>query len=123
MSSGFDAILFHQVLHYLDDPQAAIVATAGMMRAGGSAVDAAIASDLTISTAAPPSATILAITGGSNAQIGPEIAKVQLLFAIVRAILTGRLLTDTVSGDYAALATEIASYYSAAVTQQAAFVP
>ena len=32
---GFDAVLFHQVLHYLDDPQAAIVAAAQVMRPGG----------------------------------------------------------------------------------------
>jgi ubiquinone/menaquinone biosynthesis C-methylase UbiE len=33
--SGFDAVLFHQVLHYLDDPQAAVVEAARVMRAGG----------------------------------------------------------------------------------------
>ena len=33
--AGFDAVLFHQVLHYLDDPQAAIVEAARTMRAGG----------------------------------------------------------------------------------------
>src|SRR5215831_6728879 len=33
--SGFDAVLFHQVLHYLDDPQAAVVEVARTMRAGG----------------------------------------------------------------------------------------
>jgi ArsR family transcriptional regulator len=31
----FDAILFHQVLHYMDDPQAAIAATAHLLRPGG----------------------------------------------------------------------------------------
>ena len=36
--SGFDAVLFHQVLHYLDDPQAAIVEAARTMRAGGKLV-------------------------------------------------------------------------------------
>lgn len=34
-ASKFDAILFHQVLHYLDDPQAAIMSTARMLRPGG----------------------------------------------------------------------------------------
>jgi ArsR family transcriptional regulator len=34
-TSKFDAVLFHQVLHYLDDPQAAILATARMLRPGG----------------------------------------------------------------------------------------
>ena len=32
---GFDAVLFHQVLHYLDDPQAAVVEAARVMRQGG----------------------------------------------------------------------------------------
>ncbi|MEI9888432.1 MAG: metalloregulator ArsR/SmtB family transcription factor [Rhizomicrobium sp.] len=32
---GFDAVLFHQVLHYLEDPQAAVVEAARVMRAGG----------------------------------------------------------------------------------------
>jgi ubiquinone/menaquinone biosynthesis C-methylase UbiE len=32
---GFDAVLFHQVLHYLDDPQAAVVEAARVMRSGG----------------------------------------------------------------------------------------
>jgi len=32
---GFDVVLFHQVLHYLDDPQAAIVAAARMMCGDG----------------------------------------------------------------------------------------
>ncbi len=33
--SGFDAVLFHQVLHYLDDPGAAVIEAARVMRAGG----------------------------------------------------------------------------------------
>ncbi len=33
--SGFDAVLFHQVLHFLDDPQAAVVEAARVMKAGG----------------------------------------------------------------------------------------
>jgi len=33
--SGFDAVLLHQVLHYLDDPQAAVVEAARVMGAGG----------------------------------------------------------------------------------------
>jgi ubiquinone/menaquinone biosynthesis C-methylase UbiE len=33
--NGFDAALFHQVLHYLDDPQAAIVEAARVLRPGG----------------------------------------------------------------------------------------
>ncbi len=33
--TGFDAVLFHQVLHYLDDPQAAVVEAARVMRANG----------------------------------------------------------------------------------------
>jgi len=33
--SGFDAVLFHQVLHYLDDPAAAVAEAARVMRAGG----------------------------------------------------------------------------------------
>lgn len=33
--SGFDAVLFHQVLHYLDDPQAAVVDAARVLRPGG----------------------------------------------------------------------------------------
>jgi ArsR family transcriptional regulator len=32
---GFDAVLFHQVLHYLDDPAAAVSEAARVMRAGG----------------------------------------------------------------------------------------
>jgi ArsR family transcriptional regulator len=31
---GFDAVLFHQVLHYLDDPQSAVAEAARTMRAG-----------------------------------------------------------------------------------------
>jgi len=33
--TGFDAVLFHQVLHYLDDPAAAVAEAARVMRAGG----------------------------------------------------------------------------------------
>jgi len=33
--AGFDAVLFHQVLHYLDDPGAAVTEAARVMRAGG----------------------------------------------------------------------------------------
>ena len=32
---GFDAVVFHQVLHYLDDPSAAIAEAARVMRQGG----------------------------------------------------------------------------------------
>lgn len=32
---GFDAVLFHQVLHYLDDPGAAVIEAARVMRSGG----------------------------------------------------------------------------------------
>ncbi len=32
---GFDAVLFHQVLHYLEDPQTAIVDAARVLRPGG----------------------------------------------------------------------------------------
>jgi len=32
---GFDAVLFHQVLHYLDDPGAAVAEAARVMRSGG----------------------------------------------------------------------------------------
>lgn len=34
-SNGFDAVIFHQVLHFLDDPLAAIREAARVMRAGG----------------------------------------------------------------------------------------
>ena len=33
--TGFDAVIFHQVLHYLDDPGAAVAEGARVMRAGG----------------------------------------------------------------------------------------
>ncbi len=33
--AGFDAVLFHQVLHYLDDPAAAVAEAGRVMRAGG----------------------------------------------------------------------------------------
>jgi ubiquinone/menaquinone biosynthesis C-methylase UbiE len=33
--TGFDAVLFHQVLHYLDDPGAAVAEAARVMRPGG----------------------------------------------------------------------------------------
>jgi len=33
--SGFDAVVFHQVLHYLDDPGAAVAEAARVMRTGG----------------------------------------------------------------------------------------
>jgi ubiquinone/menaquinone biosynthesis C-methylase UbiE len=33
--SGFDAVLFHQVLHYLDDPGAAVIEAARVLRPGG----------------------------------------------------------------------------------------
>lgn len=33
--SGFDVVLFHQVLHYLDDPHAAVTEAARVMRRGG----------------------------------------------------------------------------------------
>jgi len=32
---GFDAVVFHQVLHYLDDPQAAVTEAARVLRRGG----------------------------------------------------------------------------------------
>ena len=34
---GFDAVLFHQVLHYLDDPGAAVAEAARVMAPGGAA--------------------------------------------------------------------------------------
>jgi len=34
-TAGFDAVLFHQVLHYLDDPGAAVAEAARVMRPGG----------------------------------------------------------------------------------------
>jgi ubiquinone/menaquinone biosynthesis C-methylase UbiE/DNA-binding transcriptional ArsR family regulator len=34
-NTRFDAVLFHQVLHYMDEPQAAIAATARRLRPGG----------------------------------------------------------------------------------------
>lgn len=34
-TNGFDAVVFHQVLHYLDDPAAAVLEGARVMRAGG----------------------------------------------------------------------------------------
>ncbi|HEY1708780.1 MAG TPA: metalloregulator ArsR/SmtB family transcription factor [Rhizomicrobium sp.] len=36
--NGFDTVLFHQVLHYLDDPGAAVAEAARVMRAGGRVV-------------------------------------------------------------------------------------
>ena len=33
--SGFDAVIIHQVLHYLDDPGAAVLEASRVMRAGG----------------------------------------------------------------------------------------
>jgi ArsR family transcriptional regulator len=33
--TGFDAVIFHQVMHYLDDPGAAVAEAARVMRAGG----------------------------------------------------------------------------------------
>lgn len=33
--AGFDAVLFHQVMHYLEDPQAAIIDAARVLRPGG----------------------------------------------------------------------------------------
>lgn len=33
--NGFDAVVFHQVLHYLDDPAAAVLEGARVLRAGG----------------------------------------------------------------------------------------
>ena len=33
--SGFDAVVFHQVLHYLDDPAAAVAEAVRVMRSGG----------------------------------------------------------------------------------------
>ncbi len=44
--SGFDAVLLHQVLHYLDDPQSAVVEAARVMRAGGRLVVADFAPHL-----------------------------------------------------------------------------
>jgi len=32
---GFDVVIFHQVLHFLDDPQAAVIEAARVMRPGG----------------------------------------------------------------------------------------
>ncbi len=84
-------------------------------------VDSLISFDATItSTGGGP---ILAISGGSNAQIGPELAKRGLLFAIVAAVVQGRVLTDTTPGDYALLATQIVALYSAGNTAQASFFP
>jgi SAM-dependent methyltransferase len=34
--AGFDAVLFHQVLHYLDDPATAVMEAARVLRPGGS---------------------------------------------------------------------------------------
>jgi SAM-dependent methyltransferase len=34
-TAGFDVVLFHQVLHYLDDPGAAVLEAARVLRAGG----------------------------------------------------------------------------------------
>ena len=34
-AASFDAVLFHQVLHYLDDPGAAVAESARVMRPGG----------------------------------------------------------------------------------------
>jgi ArsR family transcriptional regulator len=42
--TGFDAVLFHQVLHYLDDPGAAVAEAARVMRAGGRVLIADFAS-------------------------------------------------------------------------------
>jgi ubiquinone/menaquinone biosynthesis C-methylase UbiE/DNA-binding transcriptional ArsR family regulator len=36
--SGFDAVIFHQVLHYLDEPQPAVSEVARVMKPGGSLV-------------------------------------------------------------------------------------
>ena len=84
-------------------------------------VDSLIAFDPTITnTGGGP---ILAITGGSNAQIGPEIAKRDLLFSIVKAVTEGRPLSDPTPGDYATIAAQIVALYSAGVTAQASFVP
>jgi ArsR family transcriptional regulator len=33
--SGFDVVLFHQVLHFLDDPQAAVIEAARVLKPGG----------------------------------------------------------------------------------------
>ena len=100
------------------------VAQAGLIsacQAFATEVDAQIAIDTTITTGG--GGAVLAITGGSNAQIGPELAKRDLLFAIVSGVLAGRVLTDATAADYATLATQIAALYSAGVTAQAAFVP
>jgi SAM-dependent methyltransferase len=35
VEQGFDAVLFHQVLHYLDDPQAAVAEAARVLKPGG----------------------------------------------------------------------------------------
>jgi ArsR family transcriptional regulator len=35
LETGFDAALFHQVLHYLDDPQAAVAEAARVLKPGG----------------------------------------------------------------------------------------
>jgi ArsR family transcriptional regulator len=43
-TEGFDAILIHQVLHYLGDPQSAILSVAQVMRAGGQILIADFAS-------------------------------------------------------------------------------
>ena len=32
---GFDAVLFHQVLHYMDDPQAAVIEAARVLKPSG----------------------------------------------------------------------------------------
>ena len=85
-------------------------------------VDSQIAFDSTITTSSG-NAAILAITGGSNAQIGPQLAKRNLLAAIVLAVTSGRILTDPTAADYATLASQIVALYTAGVTAQAAFVP
>ena len=50
---GFDAVLFHQVLHYLDDPQAALREAIRVLKPGGQVG----LSDLTRATTLPPELT------------------------------------------------------------------
>jgi hypothetical protein len=91
------------------------LALAAAAQAFATEVDSLIATDPAITTSGV-TPTILAITGASNAQIGPEFEKINIMKCICAGLWTGRLSTDATAADYANLAAQAVAMYTDALT-------